>query len=590
MRKRKDETMKRMKRVLAFALAAVMTAAMSLSAFAEDVEYTGSDKANGSIKITNTTIGQKYEVYKLFDASVRAEGLDENGKGISYTLPAGKTIEAPADDWFEVTAVGNVIAKDALEDAVKAAAQDPDSAESDPFITWAKNFGTKVNEHVATENSINFTKLPYGYYFVVSQLGAVISVDSTTPNVELIDKNQIPTPDNGDDKPGKVIIDTEGNKATVSNASLNERQTFDIAVNATNYYGEKKIWKYVITDELGDGMSYDMDDLGVTVGGETIAESADGGADNGYVITYYDADGAETQTIAEAQSFRIEMNWTDGGTLEADHLYDNAVEIHVTYKAFLDPAKAEGVESGSTPNENKANFFFYSDDDDPDDPTPPEPLYPDFKTKTYTTEIEISKVDDSENPLEGAEFTLTSTDGAKVVITITDSFEEDAQGTYWKLKDGSYTATDPNTEGINQDLYENIQIKYKKTANTLVSKGEDQTETNMSAFVDSTGKVVFRGLGEGTYKIEETVVPAGFNKAADIEFTVGFDVENKAFSVENDEIELEDNKLKVTIVNNKGVELPSTGGAGTTMFYIIGSILVIGAGIVLVAKRRMNLR
>ena len=46
----------------------------------------------------------------------------------------------------------------------------------------------------------------------------------------------------------------------------------------------------------------------------------------------------------------------------------------------------------------------------------------------------------------------------------------------------------------------------------------------------------------------------------------------------------------ITIVNNKGVELPSTGGAGTTMFYIIGSILVIGAGIVLVAKRRMNLR
>ena len=586
MRKRKDETMKRMKRVLAFALAAVMTAAMSLSAFAEDVEYTGSDKANGSIKITNTTIGQKYEVYKLFDASVASPYDEANKKGISYTLPAGKTIEAPADDWFEVTAVGNVIAKDALEDAVKAAAQNPDSAESDPFITWAKTFGTKVNEHEATENSINFTKLPYGYYFVVSQLGAVISVDSTTPNVELIDKNQIPTPDNGDDNPGKVIIDENGNKATVSNASLKEGKTFDIAVNATNYYGEKKIWKYVITDELGDGMTYDMTDLTVKVGDTELAE----GDTNGYVITYKKADDTATQDPAEAQSFRVEINWTDGGTLAAAHLYDNAVEIHVTYKAFLDPAKAEDVQSGSTPNKNKANFFFYSDDDDPDGKDP-DPLYPDFETETYTTDVEISKVDDEGNPLEGAQFTLTSTDGAKVIITITDSFEKSDQGTYWKLKDGSYTATDPNGEGINQDLYENIEEKYIKTQNTLVAKGEDQTETSMSAFVDSTGKVVFRGLGEGTYKIEETVVPSGFNKAADVEFTVSFDADTKKFSVESEsEITVDENKLKVTIQNNKGVELPSTGGVGTTMFYIIGSILVIGAGIVLVAKRRMNLR
>ena len=44
----------------------------------------------------------------------------------------------------------------------------------------------------------------------------------------------------------------------------------------------------------------------------------------------------------------------------------------------------------------------------------------------------------------------------------------------------------------------------------------------------------------------------------------------------------------VSIVNEKGVELPSTGGIGTTIFYIIGAILVIGAGVVLVTRRRMN--
>ena len=77
------------------------------------------------------------------------------------------------------------------------------------------------------------------------------------------------------------------------------------------------------------------------------------------MITYYEdaAMGKVTQDSTKAQAFRVEMNWTDGGTLKADHLYANAVEIHVTYQAFLDPAKADKVQSGSTPNENKTNFY-----------------------------------------------------------------------------------------------------------------------------------------------------------------------------------------------------------------------------------------
>ena len=49
-----------------------------------------------------------------------------------------------------------------------------------------------------------------------------------------------------------------------------------------------------------------------------------------------------------------------------------------------------------------------------------------------------------------------------------------------------------------------------------------------------------------------------------------------------------DNKVSVTVQNQQGAVLPSTGGIGTTIFYIIGAILVIGAGVVLVTRRRMN--
>lgn len=46
----------------------------------------------------------------------------------------------------------------------------------------------------------------------------------------------------------------------------------------------------------------------------------------------------------------------------------------------------------------------------------------------------------------------------------------------------------------------------------------------------------------------------------------------------------------VTIANNKGSNLPSTGGMGTTIFYVVGSILVLGAAILLITKKRMSAR
>ena len=75
----------------------------------------------------------------------------------------------------------------------------------------------------------------------------------------------------------------------------------------------------------------------------------------------------------------------------------------------------------------------------------------------------------------------------------------------------------------------------------------------------------------------ESTVPSGYNKAADSTFTIEADNYNAA--------NLEQTS---TVVNQSGSELPSTGGIGTTIFYIIGAILVIGAGVVLVTRRRMN--
>ena len=94
---------------------------------------------------------------------------------------------------------------------------------------------------------------------------------------------------------------------------------------------------------------------------------------------------------------------------------------------------------------------------------------------------------------------------------------------------------------------------------------------------DAQGNVpAFTGLADGTYTLEEKTVPAGYNKAADVDVTIA----GENYEASN----LEQEK---TIVNQSGSVLPSTGGIGTTMFYIVGSVLVIGAAVVLISKRRM---
>ena len=85
------------------------------------------------------------------------------------------------------------------------------------------------------------------------------------------------------------------------------------------------------------------------------------------------------------------------------------------------------------------------------------------------------------------------------------------------------------------------------------------------------------------------MTPAGYNTLEPINFTISFDKTTKKFSSDNESIQLgADNTFSTTIVNNAGAKLPSTGGIGTTVFYVLGGLLVVCAGVLLITKRRMN--
>ncbi len=133
-------------------------------------------------------------------------------------------------------------------------------------------------------------------------------------------------------------------------------------------------------------------------------------------------------------------------------------------------------------------------------------------------------------------------------------------------------------------IYDNDKNAYRPIAD-----GESGQEI-FSA--EGTGKFDIIGIDAGTYTLKETTVPGGYNKCNDVEI--------KLEAVHSDS-PIDPNKASCTITkyqngeatntftieNNKGAELPETGGMGTVIFYVVGGILVAGAVIVLITRRRM---
>ena len=104
---------------------------------------------------------------------------------------------------------------------------------------------------------------------------------------------------------------------------------------------------------------------------------------------------------------------------------------------------------------------------------------------------------------------------------------------------------------------------------------------------DANGKITFAGLAQGTYTLTEIDTNTGYNLLTG-DITVTIDDKGEATFSGEGASKLEGNAVKIN--NQSGTVLPSTGGIGTTIFYIVGAILVIGAGVVLVTRRRMNVQ
>ncbi len=261
---------------------------------------------------------------------------------------------------------------------------------------------------------------------------------------------------------------------------------------------------------------------------------------------------------------------------------------------------------------------------------------PDSKTKVYVTGLKLFKYTGADKKaLAGAKFTLEG-DALGQVKEITKTvFVPDAEGTYFLLKDGNYTTKAPTadtTEVIDgtQTTINGTKDKYvaatgsetnkktvdgvgdflafKKTTLTTYDTAS-ATAKKYEVTTDANGIITFTGLDAGVYTLTETEAPKGYNALqAPIYIKVDYTAPNpndgdhectwtvaayqeKACTNKIADLSTTDPNAQLfleEIENNAGTELPSTGGIGTTIFYVVGAILVLGAGVVLITRRRMD--
>ena len=239
----------------------------------------------------------------------------------------------------------------------------------------------------------------------------------------------------------------------------------------------------------------------------------------------------KTEDLSDECTFHVAFTKEFCDTLKANDI------IEIFYTATLN----ENAVVGDTGNKNTSKLSY--GEESKAETTPSE-------TTTYTWDISIFK------------YTKTMADG-----------DDDQQPTETPLSGAKFTLS-KNANGTDP-----ISLILKKDNVYRVAK-DDENSVITEITTDDTGKFTIEGLDSDTYYLTETEAPSGYNKLSD-PITIVINKEG-IITVNNTPVE------EVKVENNSGSELPSTGGTGTTMFYIIGGILVVGALVLLIAKRRMK--
>lgn len=376
-----------------------------------------------------------------------------------------------------------------------------------------------------------------GYYLIKDQDGSLtgkedesytLYIVKVVGDVEISPKSSVPSFE-------KKLKDKNDTDDTVTDwqdsadYDIGDEIPFKLEGTVAGNYSAYKQYYFAFHDVQENGLTFNPESVKVYVDNQEVTD--------GYVVNYNKggklADGCTFEVVFADLKDSKEYGYT----------VQNGTKIRVEYTATLN----ENAVLGSQGNLNKAKLEFSNNPNQEQGGTPETGETPWDNVIVFTYKVVINKVDSEQKPLAGAEFTLTKLlpNGETVLIESVKT-NNGTTFTFKGLDDGKYTLTETKTP----DKYNTISpITFTvKADHTIIWDG-----TNRDAVLTSL---------------------TGTKATGEITFT-----ENKA-----------EGSLTADVVNNKGSELPTTGGMGTTIFYVVGSILVLGAAVLLITKKRMSAR
>lgn len=401
-------------------------------------------------------------------------------------------------------------------------------------LTEIQKYVKLDSEKFGTVSNGNSLTVPTGYY-LIKDTGPVNDGEAYSLYVVQVVGPTTISPKVGTTTSDKKVDDKNDSNTTEDATTWQDSADYDIgdavpfklsATIAQDYANYTHGYKLTFHDEEGAGLSFNKNSVQVYVDKTLIT--------TGYEVV--------TDGLTGGCTFEVRFaNLKDIASVKAESI------ISVEYTSTLN----NHAVIGSTGNKNTSHVTYTNNPNDKQAGENGET--PDDVVIVFTYKTIVNKV--TKNP----------------------NYDPKVEGSeeYIPLKGAGFTLYKKNASGI----YEAV--------------GSELKSADMTTFTWS-------GLDDGDYKLVETTTPSGYNTIADIEFTISAghvdgDIPylntlsgNVTSGTATFTAVVNDGSLSTDVVNNSGAQLPSTGGIGTTIFYVLGSVLVIGAAVLLVTKKRMS--